>query len=173
MTIDRRRYIHTDGTEEEFISVSSRLDNPEATEQLGRNLLQAAVEWRREIETRGPPGVPAYKIFEFASCYGGNRKVVASWIEHPWALVRLGKGTAIAFLVKEEQVFAGRRYRGWIVSAKIENGRHHWKCRFEGTSTVETRDLIQIFRYALPDSPTLGDIESAREKARALAEGVQ
>jgi hypothetical protein len=172
MRIDRRKWIKTDGTENEFIRVDDRnLNNPEATEQLGRDLLQAAAEWRAEIEARGPPGAPAYKVFEFTS-WNGHPHRVASWIEQPWALVRLGKGTAVAFLVKEEQVFAGRRYRGWIVSAKIENGRHHWKCRFEGTSTVETRDLIQIFRYALPDSPTLGDIESAREKARALVEAV-
>jgi hypothetical protein len=167
MTVNRRKQIQTDGTEYEFIIVgAASLNNPEATEQLGRDLLQAAAEWRAEIEARGPPGAPAYKVFEFTS-WNGHPHRVASWIEQPWALVRLGKGTAVAFLAKEEQVFAGR-----IVSAKIENGRHHWKCRFEGTSTVETRDLIQIFRYALPDSPTLGDIESAREKARALVEAV-
>jgi len=110
-------------------------------------------------------------VFDFTS-WNSGRKKVASWIEHPWALVHFGKGTAIAFLVKEEQVFAGRRYKAWIVSAKFENGEHSWKCRFESSSTIETRDLLHVFPYALPNSPTLGDIESAREKARTLVEGV-
>jgi hypothetical protein len=88
MTIDRRRYIHTDGTEEEYIFVgTSNLNNPEATEQFGHDLLQAAAEWRAEIETRGPPGVPAYKVFEFVHYHGGRHVRIASWVEHPWALV--------------------------------------------------------------------------------------
>src|SRR5262245_60704403 len=121
MTIDRRRYIQTNGTEDEFIIVgTSRLDNPEATEQFGRDLLQAAAEWRAEIEAREPPGAPAYKVFEFTS-WNGRLHKVASWIEQPWALVRVGKGTSIAFLVK-----AGDRgsFKAWIVSVKLENCEH-------------------------------------------------
>jgi len=166
MTINRRRHIHTNGTEDEFIFVSESLNNPEATEQLGRDLLQAAAEWRAEIEARGPPGPPAYKVFEFVS-WNGNRNRVASWIEHPWALVRFGKSksTVIVFLVKEEQTYAGRRYKAWIVFAKFENGRHYWKCRFERSSTVEPGNLIHMFPYTLPDSPTIGDIAHARDEA--------
>ena len=170
MTINRRKWIETDGTDHEFIRIDDRnLDDPETTEQLGRDLLQAAAEWRAEIEARGSPGAPAYKVFEFASCCGGRNKV-ASWIERPWALVRIGGGTSVAFLVK-----AGDRgsFKAWIVSVKFENREHRWKCRFEHSSTVEARDLIQVFPYTLPDSPTLGDIENAREKTRALAEGAQ
>jgi hypothetical protein len=169
MTVNRRKQIQTDGTEYEFIIVgAASLNNPEATEQLGRDLLQAAAEWRAEIETRGPPEAPAYKVFEFANWTGGRCNRVASWIEHPWALVRVGGGTSIAFLVK-----AGDRenFKAWIVSVKFENREHRWKCRYECSSTVEARDLIQVFPHTLPDSPTLGDIENAREKARALVEG--
>ena len=168
MTINRRKYINTDGTEHEFIFVQVSLDNPEMTEQFGRDLLQAAAEWRAEIEARGPSGEPAYKVFEFAKWTGGRERI-ASWVEHPWALVRMGRGTSIAFLVK-----AGDRgsFKAWIVSVKFENHEYRWKCRFEHPSTIEARDLIEIFPYTLPDFPTLGDIENAREKTRALVEGV-
>src|SRR5262245_54015588 len=162
MTIERRRYIHTDGTEDEFLFIgAASLNNPEAAEQFGRDLLQAAADWRAEIEARGPPGVPAYKVFEFASCYDGSRNRIASWVEHPWALVRLGKGTSIAFLVKAE---ARGSFKAWIVSVKFEAREHRWKCRFDCSSTIEARDLIQIFPIPLPYSPSLGDIENAREK---------
>jgi hypothetical protein len=168
MTITRNKWVETDGTEHEFIRVGSSLNNPEATEQLGRDLLRAAAEWRAEIEARGPLAAPAYKVFEFASWIGGRNKV-ASWIECPWALVRFGGGTSIAFLVK-----AGDRgsFKAWIVSVKLENREYQWKCRFECSSAIEARDLIQVFPYILPDYPKLGDIEKAREKARALVEGV-
>ena len=168
MTINRRKYINTDGTEHEFIFVQVSLDNPETTEQFGHDLLQAAAEWRAEIEARGLPGAPAYKVFEFAKWTGGRERI-ASWVEHPWALVRMGRGTSIAFLVK-----AGDRgsFKAWNVSVKFENPEYRWKCRFECSSTIEARDLIEVFPYTLPDFPKLGDIESAREKARALVEGV-
>jgi hypothetical protein len=165
MTIERYKRINTDGTEHECIHVGySNYNSPEAAEQFGRDLLQAAGDWRAEIEARGPPGLPAYKVFEFARCYGGTCRV-ASWIERPWALVHVGRGTSTAFLVK-----AGDRgsFKAWIVSVKLENHEHRWKCRYEYSSTIEARDLIEVFPYTLPDSPTLGDIESAREKARAL-----
>jgi len=170
MTIERHKRINTDGTEHEYIHVGySNFDNPEVAEQLGRDLLQAAAEWRAELEARGAPGTPAYKVFEFAGWTGGGCNRIASWIEHPWALVRIGKGTSIAFLVK-----AGDResFKAWIVSIKFENREYRWRCRFECSSTIEARDLVQVFPYTLPDSPTLGDIENAREKARALVEGV-
>ena len=168
MTIKRRKYIHTDGTEEEFIFVQVSLNNPEATEQFGRDLLQAAAEWRAEIEARGPPGALAYKVFEFTRWTGGCHRI-ASLIERPWALVRFGGGTSIAFLVN-----AGNRgsFKAWIVSVKFENHEFRWKCRFECSSTIEACDLIEVFPYALPDFPKPGDIENAREKARALVEGV-
>src|SRR5262249_13003084 len=84
-----------------------------------------------------------------------------------WALVRVGGGTSIAFLVE-----AGNgSFKAWIVSVKFEDREYRWKCRFQSSSTVEARDLIQVFPYTLPDSPTLGDIENAREKARALVGG--
>ena len=169
MTITRDKWIETDGTEHEFINGGyANFNNPEAAEQFGRDLLQAAAEWRAEIEARGLPGAPAYKVFEFAKWTGGRERI-ASWVEHPWALVRMGTGTSIAFLVK-----AGDRgsFKAWIVSVKFENPEYRWKCRFECSSTIEARDLIEVFPYTLPDFPKLGDIESAREKARALVEGV-
>ena len=165
-----RRHIYTDGHEEESIYLSGcSLKSPEEVEQLGHELLQAAVEWRADIETRGPPGPPAFKTFDFISHLGGRSNRIASWVEHPWALVRMGRGTSIAFLVK-----AGDRgsFKAWIVSVKFENREFRWKCRYEGSSTIEARDLIEIFPYTLPDFPTLGDIENAREKTRALVEGV-
>jgi len=161
-TIERNRHVYTDGGEEETIRVVAyNLKSPEEVEQLGHELLRAAVEWRAEIETRGPPGPPAFKTFDFISWTGG-RKRIASWVEHPWALVRRGGGASVAFLVQEQ----GDRFKAWIVSAKLENGAYRWKCRFECSSAVETRDLIQAFPCTLPDSPTLGDIEFARARAR-------
>src|SRR6516165_6562538 len=125
MRIERNRYVRTDGSEEESVYVSAyNLKSPDEVEQLGHDLLRAAVEWRAEIETRGPPGPPTFKTFDFIR-YGG-RNTIASWVEHPWALVRHGGGTSIAFLVKED----GPRLKAWIVSAKFENGEHQWKCRF-------------------------------------------
>ena len=97
-----RRHIYTDGHEEESIYLSGcSLKSPEEVEQLGHELLQAAVEWRADIETRGPPGPPAFKTFDFISHLGGRSNRIASWVEHPWALIRHGGGTSIAFLVKE------------------------------------------------------------------------
>jgi hypothetical protein len=82
-------------------------------------------------------------------------------VEHPWALVRRGGGTSIAFLVKEE----GRGFKAWMV--KFEIGQHRWENRSRRPSKVEARNIIQTFPHTLPDSPTLKDIELAREKARA------
>src|SRR5262249_33073036 len=165
MTINRRKWIETDGTEHEFINGGyANFDSPEAAEQFGRDLLQAAAEWRAEIEARGPSGAPAYKVFEFAKWTGGRERI-ASWVEHPWALVRFGGGTSIAFLVKAED---RGRFKAWIVSVKVKNHEYQWKCRFEYASTIEARDLIEVIPYTLPDYPRLGDIENAREKARAL-----
>ena len=161
LKIERRKWTERDGTEHEFIYVSNSLNTPEEAEQFGRDLLQAATEWRAEIEARGPPGPPAYKVFDFISWAGGRNRI-ASWIEHPWALVRVGKGTSIAFLVKERD---RGDFQAWIVSAKFENGEHQWKCRFGQSSIVAARDLLQVIRRVLPDSPTLGDIEHARRIA--------
>lgn len=169
MTISRNKQVQTDGTEHEYIHVGySNYNSPEAAEQFGRDLLQAAAEWRAEIEARKPPGAPAYKVFEFTSCYG-RRNRIASWVEHPWALVRFGGGTSIAFLVKAE---ARGSFKAWIVSVKFEDHEYRWKCRFECSTTIEARDLIKVIPYTLPDFPKLGDIENARETARALVKGV-
>jgi hypothetical protein len=166
MGIRRTKHVHMDGREEEhlYISVHS-LESPEEVEQLGHKLLQAALEWRTEIETRGPPGPPAFKTFDFVRYNGNGRTKIASWVEHPWALVRHGTGTSVAFLVQEDH----RGFKAWIVSVKYANCEHRWKCRFEFSSTVEPRDLIKAFPHSLPYSPTIGDIEAARLLARSAA----
>jgi hypothetical protein len=162
MEIQRRRHVRIDGSEDEYIFVSTcSFRSPEQVDVLAHDLLRAAGEWRTEIATRAPPGAPAFKTFDFISWTGGRQKI-ASWLEHPWALARYGKGTSPVFLVKE----ASRGLHAWIVSLKLlERGEHQWKCRFERSSTVETRDLITTFPYTLPNSPTLGDLEFARRKA--------
>lgn len=167
MKIERKKWTETNGAESEFIYLQGfSLDKPEMAEQLSRDLLQAAAEWRAEIEARGPPGPPAYKVFDFTSWDGGRNRV-ASWIERPWALVSMGGGTSVAFLVKEAP--APESFQAWIVSVKFENGERRWKCRFQSPSTVWARDLNRVFPHTLPDSPTLGDIEYARRDARNAA----
>jgi hypothetical protein len=109
-------------------------------------------------------------VFSFSR--DGGDKNIATWIEHPWALVRIGKGTSVAFLVKEQNALGA--YKAWIVSAeKNIGGRLRWKCRFEGSTTVDQRDIIHVFPIPLPHSPSLGDLELARLKyartARARA----
>ena len=164
MEIRRNRHVRTDGSEEEYLLVSTRsLNSPEDAEQLGHELLQAAREWRAEIETRGPSDVPTFKTFDFISCAGGRNKI-ASWVEHPWALARHGIGTSPVFLVKEE----GQGFKAWLLSVKLENREHRWKCRFESASKIEKSDLIYTFPCPLPYSPTVGDIESARHRARRV-----
>jgi hypothetical protein len=85
-------------------------------------------------------------------------------VERPWALVRFGSGTSVAFLVKETE----RGHRGWIVWAKWDSDakRTQWRCRFQTSTTIGPGDLIRVFPYALPDSPSLGDIELLRAKFR-------
>jgi len=165
--IQRTKWTQTDGTKREHIRVSvCILERPEAAEQLGRDLLRAAAEWRAEIEQYGPSGPPAFKTFTFNSCDGGSTTNIASWIEHPWALIRYGSGTAIAFLVKNMPL-GGTSV--WIVLVKLENREHHWTCRYSFTHTVNSADILHVFPRALPWSPTIGDVESAREKARRAA----
>jgi hypothetical protein len=165
--ITRIKWTQTDGTEREHIRVSvCNLERPEDVEQLGRGLLQAAAEWRAEIEHRGPSGPPTFKTFAFNRCYDGSTQNIATWIEQPWALVRHGSGTAIAFLVRNLPLGGTS---AWIVSAKFKNREHHWTCRYQTTHTVSSADILHVFPCALPWSPTLGDIESTREKVRRAA----
>jgi hypothetical protein len=109
-------------------------------------------------------------VFVF-SHYGSDTKI-ATWVEHPWALVRVGKGTSVVFLVKEQNAFGS--YQAWIVVAeKNVDGGLRWKRRFETSATVNQCDLIHVFQCALPYSPSQGDLELARLKyartARARA----
>jgi hypothetical protein len=165
MKIQRYRDARTDGSENEYLFVSTEnFKSPEQAEQFGHELLQAAREWRAEIATRGPSGAPTFKTFDFISQAGGRNRV-ASWVERPWALARHGTGTSPVFLVNEE----GQGFKAWIVSVKLENYEHRWKCRFEYSSKIEKSDLIETFPYTLPDSPTVGDIEGARLRARRVA----
>jgi hypothetical protein len=154
-----KKYVDIDGSEVEFTNVSGYFKSPDEVEQFAHELLQAAFEWRADRETRAP-GPPTFKTFDFSCRYPGCDKI-ASWLEHPWALVRRGGGTSIAFLVKEE----GRGFKAWMV--KFEIGEHRWENRSHRPSKVEARDIIQTFPHTLPDSPTLKDIELAREKVRA------
>jgi hypothetical protein len=166
-SIQRRRYVRQDGQEEEFILVSTgSFESPESVEQFGRELLQAASDWRAELATRDPPGEPAFKTFDFVRPSGG-RHTIASWIEHPWALARHGGGTAPVFLVKAADHGA---FSGWIVSVKLENREHRWRCRYDCASKIEARDLIHTFPYMLPRHPTTSDIDWARQRhARAAS----
>jgi hypothetical protein len=160
---------HIDGREEDFTTVVAYgLKSPEEVEQLGREVLQAAAEWRAEIEARNPPGPPIYKVHNFINSYG-RPQTIATWVERPWGLAVLGKGTSPIFLVKERKSQFGPEFEGWMVSLQLKNGELLWKCRFENTSTVGPRDLIQILPYSLPDTPTSGDIELARKQARESA----
>jgi hypothetical protein len=162
MEIRRHRFINTDGSENEYVRVSTcNFYTPEQVELLSYDLQRAAREWRAEIATRGPPGPPSFKTFDLISSAGGRNRI-ASWVEHPWALARHGTGTSPVFLVKEE----GQCFKAWLLSVKLENREHRWKCRLESASKIEKSDLIYTFPRSLPYSPTVGDIEFARNCAR-------
>ena len=105
-----------------------------------------------------------HQVFTF-SCGYSDRKI-ATWVERPWALVRVGKGTSVVFLVKEHAL--NSTFQAWIVAAeKDANGALRWKRRFETPTTVTQRDLIYVFPISLPYSPSSGDLEYARAEAHA------
>jgi hypothetical protein len=157
----RTKWTQIDGVEREAIFVPTKsLGDPDAVEQLGRELLQAAAEWRAEIAARvSEPS--AFKTFAFDR-YSGAPANIATWIERPWAMVRHGRGTAIAFMVKN-----GERgeIKAWLVSVKYENQKHEWKCRYPDSHTIRSIDVVHTFPHSLPGSPTLGDIEKVRAMA--------
>jgi hypothetical protein len=157
--IRRNKWVELDGTECEgaYIRDTHTLGVDEL-EALGHEALHVAAEWRKEIAERVPTP-PTHKVFTF-NHYGSDTKI-ATWVEHPWALVRIGKGTSVAFLVKEQNALGS--YQAWIVAAEKDvNGRLRWKRRFETPTTVNQRDLIHVFQCALPHSPSRGDLEYAR-----------
>ena len=161
--VRRHKWIELDGTEREKARVRDAYNlGIDELEALGHEALQVVAEWRKEIAERVPTP-PTHKVFMF-SCYGSDKKI-AIWMEHPWALVRIGKGTSVAFLVKEQNALGS--YQAWIVAAeKNVNGGLRWKRRFESSTTVNQHDLIHIFPCALPWSPSFGDLEHARAKTQ-------
>ena len=169
--VQRTKWNTADGTEHEAAHVRGCSLNVDELEALGHEALRVAADWRKEIAERAPTP-PAYKVFPFIGYYGGDKNI-ATWIERPWAFVRFGKGTSIAYLVKARETFGGSTFQAWIVSAKKDadgrpcyaDGKLRWKHRFEATSTIDQRDLIRVFPYLLPDSPTIGDLEAARAEA--------
>jgi hypothetical protein len=56
--------------------------------------------------------------------------------------VRIGKGTSVVFLVKEQGTLGS--YQAWTVSAeKNVDGTLRWKRRFETSATVHQREKHQ------------------------------
>ena len=165
--VQRTRWTETDGTEQEKARVHAYNLGADELEALGHEALQVAAQWRQDIAERVPTP-PAHKVFAF-SCNGRDTKI-ATWVEHPWALVRFGNGTSVAFLVKEQNIPGS--YQAWIVAPEKDvNGRLRWdgglrwKRRFETSATVDQRDLLHVFPCALPWSPSEGDLEYARLRA--------
>jgi hypothetical protein len=156
--VQRTKWTELDGTEREKARVHAYNLSADELEALGHEALRVAAEWRKETTERVP--TPAtHRVFTF-SCHGSDTKI-ATWVEHPWALVRIGKGTSVVFLVKEQNAFGS--YQAWIVAGEKDlNGGLRWKRRFETSTTVNQRDLIHVFPCALPYSPSRGDLEYAR-----------
>lgn len=157
--IRRNKWTELDGTEREgaYIRDTHNLGVDEL-EALGHEALRVAAEWRKEIAERVSTP-PTHQVFIFN--YHGNDAKIATWVEHPWALMRIGKGTSVIFLVKEQSALGS--YQAWIVAAEKDvNGGLRWKRRFETSTTVNQRDLVHVFRCALPHSPSRGDLEYAR-----------
>jgi hypothetical protein len=167
--VQRTKWTQIDGTECEHAYLRTGTLNVDELETLGHEVLRVAAEWRKEIAERVPT-LPIHKVFSF-SRYGGDEKI-ATWVEHPWALVRVGKGTSVAFLVKERGTLGA--YEAWVVSAEKNIGDGlRWKRRFESSIAVDRHNLIHVFPIPLPHSPALSDLELARLKyartARARA----
>jgi hypothetical protein len=156
--VQRTKWTQIDGTEREHAYLRTDRFNVDELEALGHEVLRVAAEWRREI-AECVPTLPTHRVFAFS--HHGNDVKIATWVEHPWALVRLGTGTSVVFLVKEQNALGS--YQAWIVAAeKNVDGKLRWKRRFETSTTVNQRDLIHVFQCALPHSPSRGDLEYAR-----------
>jgi hypothetical protein len=163
--VQRTKWTQIDGTEREHAYLRAGGFNVDELEALGHEVLRVAAEWRQEIAERVPTP-PTHKVFTF-SHYGDDVKI-ATWLRLPWTLVRIGRGTSVAFLVKEQTTPGS--YQAWTVSAeKGVNGALRWKRRFETPTTVNQRDLVHVFQCALPYSPSSGDLEHARAEARVEA----
>lgn len=161
--VQRHKWNELDGTAHEKARIRDGYNlGVDELEALGHEALHVAAEWRQEIAERVPTP-PTYQVFTF-SCGYSDRKI-ATWVEHPWALVRVGKGTSVVFLVKGHALNSS--FQAWIVVAeKGVNGALRWKRRFETPTTVTHRDLIHVFPISLPYSPSSGDLEYARAKTQ-------
>jgi hypothetical protein len=115
--VQRTKWTRTDGTEGEHAYLRTDRLNVDELEALGHEVLRVAAEWRKEIAERVPT-LPTHKVFTF-SLHGDDVKI-ATWVEHPWALVRVGKGTSVAFLAKEQNTPGS--YQAWIVAAEKNIG---------------------------------------------------
>ena len=162
--VQRTKWTQIDGTEREHAYLRTDRFNVDELEALGHEVLRVAPVGGRKLRNAFQRYLPTRS---YVSHHGDDVKI-ATWVEHPWALVRVGKGTSVVFLVKEQNTPGS--YQAWIVAAeKDADCKLRWKCRFEGSTTVDQRDLIHVFRCALPYSPSLGDLELARLKsARAV-----
>jgi hypothetical protein len=160
--VHRIKWTQTDGTEREHAYIRDTFGSVDELEAVGHEALQVAAEWRQEIAERVPTP-PAHKVFSFYR-YGGDTKI-ATWVEHPWALVRVGRGTSVAFLVKEQSNSGS--FQAWIVvGEKQADGSLRWKCRFDYATTINRSDLLHVFLCALPWSPSQGDLEHARAETQ-------
>jgi hypothetical protein len=163
--VQRVKWTQLDGTEREKVRISAYNLDADELEALGHEALQVAAEWRKEITER-VPAPPTYKVFAFTSCYGGSDANIATWVEHPWALVRVGKGTSIAFLVKGPDRFGAYQARIAVAGKDANGSLLRWKLRYESATTVSRRDLLYVLPCALPYNPSLGDLEYARANAQ-------
>jgi hypothetical protein len=159
--VHRFKGTQTDGTEREQAYIRDTFGSVDELEALGHEVLHVVAEWRQEIAERVLTP-PTYKVFAFNR--GGDEKI-ATCLQCPWTLVRVGKGTSVAFRVKEQTTRGS--YQAWIVAAeKNVDGTLRWKRRFETPAIVNQRDLLHVFQCTLTYSPSLGDLVLARAKTR-------
>ena len=140
--VQRHKWNELDGTAHEKARIRDGYNlGVDELEALGHEALHVAAEWRQEIAERVPTP-PTHQVFTF-SCGYSDRKI-ATWVELPWALVRIGKGTSVVFLVKGKPSPARIRL-GRCRPKRVVNGALRWKRRFETPTTVNQRDLIHVF----------------------------
>ena len=163
--VHRHRWVELDGTEHEEVRVRNAYNlSVDDVEALGHEALKVAAEWQQEIAERVPTP-PTHKVFAFTSCNGRDTKI-ATWVEHPWALVRFGNGTMVAFLVKEQSIPGS-------VSSLADRGQKNADGRLRGGSfglraqppSVNTI-CSTFFQSRCRGARGFGDLEYARANAQ-------
>jgi hypothetical protein len=165
MLLRRDKRVHLDGSVEEYVAGASHghledLKTPDDVEALGREAFELAQVWRKELAERGPPA-PLPPAFEFTSPSGGCRYSIASWLPRPWALIRYGTGTVVAYVVWERP----EDFEAWPVTSKPGLGARLWQCRHQRSDKIARRDLIEFFPGAA-DAPHQSTISSLCASAR-------